>query len=354
MRTADSTPPTVLVVDDKPTNIRLLFDALRDTGLRVLAARSGAAALEQATLAQPDLVLLDVMMPGLDGFETCRRLKQGETTRGIPVIFMTALSDPADKVRGFQAGASDYVTKPLQHEEVLARVKTHLAIRRLQVEQAQFLEFLLQVVKQRSLEDVWGTTTRFIRGRPAVAGGCLWFLEPGVAGGPAVLRLSHWEGVEPSAWRHAIGTFREIPLDEPLIGHAARDVQHTGAADLDAWQRPDWARSEGIEAYLAAPLLQEDTVIGVIATFYDRSIRGEQHERRRWHQIAAGYFAAAVSNVRAFQEIAELRQRLQLENEYLRGRSNRPTPSATSSAALVHSCTPWSRWSWSRPPTPAC
>ena len=224
MRTADSTLPTVLVVDDKPANIRLLFAALRDSGLRVLAARNGEGALEQAALARPDLILLDALMPGLDGFETCRRLKQEEATRRIPVIFMTALSDPADKVRGFEAGASDYLTKPLQHEEVLARVKTHVAIRRLQVEQELFLEFLLQVVKQRSLEGVWSAATEFIRGRPAVAAGCLWFLDADPARAAPMLRLSHWEGMEPSAWQHSGGTFHEIPLDEPTSTNIVEEV----------------------------------------------------------------------------------------------------------------------------------
>jgi len=129
------TPPeqgTILIVDDTPANLRVLLDTLSQQGFQVLVARSGERALEQVQHARPDLILLDVVMPGLDGFETCRRLKADPNGQEIPVIFMTALSDTTDKVRGFEAGAVDYVTKPFQQEEVLARVTTHLTLRRLQ------------------------------------------------------------------------------------------------------------------------------------------------------------------------------------------------------------------------------
>ena len=125
---------TILIVDDIPTNISLLLDYLGQQGFEVLVARDGESAIEQAQFAIPDLILLDVMMPGIDGFETCRRLKDIDETKSIPIIFMTALADSKDKVRGFNAGAVDYVTKPIQQEEVLARVKTHLSIRNLHKE----------------------------------------------------------------------------------------------------------------------------------------------------------------------------------------------------------------------------
>lgn len=123
---------TILLVDDSPTNLQVLLNYLKETGFETLIARSGEGALRQVEYAQPDIILLDVMMPGIDGFETCRRLKQNEATRDIPVLFMTALSETVDKIRGFKAGGVDYITKPLQHEEVLARINTHLTIRKLQ------------------------------------------------------------------------------------------------------------------------------------------------------------------------------------------------------------------------------
>jgi chemotaxis protein methyltransferase CheR len=123
---------TILIVDDTPANISVLLDYLHQQGFKGLVARDGLRALEQVKHARPDLILLDVVMPGLDGFETCRRLKKEAGIAEIPVIFMTALSDTTDKMRGFEVGAVDYVTKPFQHEEVLARVTTHLTLRRLQ------------------------------------------------------------------------------------------------------------------------------------------------------------------------------------------------------------------------------
>lgn len=122
----------ILIVDDTPANIDVLFNYLSERQFNVLVASDGESALEQIQYANPDLVLLDVLMPGIDGFETCRRLKANAATRDIPVIFMTALSDTTDKVTGFAVGAVDYVTKPIQHEEVMARVNAHLTIRRLQ------------------------------------------------------------------------------------------------------------------------------------------------------------------------------------------------------------------------------
>ncbi|MDY7014783.1 MAG: response regulator [Cyanobacteriota bacterium] len=120
---------TILVVDDNPTNIQVLFDVLSEIGYRVAIAKSGEAALQRLQSYHPDIILLDVMMPGIDGFETCRRLKSDPETREIPVIFMTALSDSVDKVKGLSLGAVDYITKPIQHEETLARIQVHLQLR---------------------------------------------------------------------------------------------------------------------------------------------------------------------------------------------------------------------------------
>lgn len=123
---------TILAVDDHPANLNLLFDLLGDAGFDLLVAQSGESALARAEKTTPDIILLDIMMPGMDGFETCQKLKANPRTQKIPVIFMTALSDTVDKVKGFELGAVDYITKPIQAEEVLARVRTHLTIQRLQ------------------------------------------------------------------------------------------------------------------------------------------------------------------------------------------------------------------------------
>lgn len=124
--------PVILVVDDSPANLQVLFMLLNDNDFTMLAAQDGERALEIAKMEKPHLILLDVIMPGLDGFETCRRLKTDPQTHDIPVIFITALSDAQDKIQGFQVGAVDYITKPFYQEEVLARINTHLKLSYLQ------------------------------------------------------------------------------------------------------------------------------------------------------------------------------------------------------------------------------
>ena len=116
----------VLIVDDMPTNLDVLNQILEAEGYEVCFATSGEQAIKLATLDQPDLILLDVMMPEMDGFETCRRLKSLEPTRGIPVIFVTGKTDTRDVVEGFHIGAVDYITKPIRQEEVCARTRAHM------------------------------------------------------------------------------------------------------------------------------------------------------------------------------------------------------------------------------------
>lgn len=135
----------ILVVDDSPQNLKLLIGILARTGYKIRPATNGDLALATVALEPPDLILLDVKMPGMSGFEVCRRLKEDERTRDIPVIFISALGETADKVRGFETGGIDYVTKPFQAKEVLARVKTHLTLRRLQTH-------LEDQVKERTAE----------------------------------------------------------------------------------------------------------------------------------------------------------------------------------------------------------
>jgi DNA-binding NtrC family response regulator len=128
------TAARILVVDDTPANVKLLVDLLSVNGFDVVAARSGTEGLARAAADAPDLVLLDVMMPDLDGFAVCDRLKSDDATRDVPVIFITALNETLDKVRAFAAGGVDYLTKPFEPRELLARVNTHLALRRAQRE----------------------------------------------------------------------------------------------------------------------------------------------------------------------------------------------------------------------------
>ena len=150
----------ILIVDDTPDNLRLLSSALTDRGYKVRSVINGAMALMGAQAAVPDLIMLDIKMPDLDGYEVCQRLKENPQTREIPVIFISALDEVFDKVKAFRSGGVDYIQKPFQVEEVLARIENQLTVRRLQMQlQAQNQQLqqtqanLLQALEQeRSLK----------------------------------------------------------------------------------------------------------------------------------------------------------------------------------------------------------
>jgi signal transduction histidine kinase len=142
--------PLILIVDDNPTNLAVLSDVLDQEGLEVRIAKNGKIALKRLEQELPDLILLDVMMPELNGFDTCKEIKANALTKDIPVIFMTALSDTEDKVKGFNLGAVDYITKPFQREELLARVKTHLQIYHLTQQVQRHNESLEEQVAERT------------------------------------------------------------------------------------------------------------------------------------------------------------------------------------------------------------
>ncbi|MSU50867.1 MAG: hybrid sensor histidine kinase/response regulator [Opitutus sp.] len=194
---------TILIVDDTPANLGVLVETLGDAGYQLMVAEDGEEALAQTEQTQPDLILLDVMMPGIDGFETCRRFKAQPKTRDVPVLFMTALNETADKVKAFGAGGVDYITKPIEHEEALARVRTHLALRRL----------------RRELEDQLALKERFMR----IAGhdlrnplclilmaGELAHWQPSASGSPELTRFLNNIGESATQMRRIIDTFLEI------------------------------------------------------------------------------------------------------------------------------------------------
>jgi diguanylate cyclase (GGDEF)-like protein/PAS domain S-box-containing protein len=140
---------TILIVDDTPANVGVLLEYLGDCGFDVAVAQDGAEGLQRAQFMLPDLIFLDVTMPGMDGFEMCRRLKAIDSVKEIPVIFMTALTDTRNKLAGFEAGAVDYVTKPFEVEEVLVRVNAHLRLRRMQQQLAASNAQLQQEIAER-------------------------------------------------------------------------------------------------------------------------------------------------------------------------------------------------------------
>ena len=150
----------ILIVDDTPTNIDILQKNLEGDGYSISVALNGATALKVAQKLVPDLILLDVMMEGMDGFETCRKLKSDPTTAEVPVIFISARGDTRDIIEGFQAGGVDYITKPFNSREVLARVKNHLFIHNLKQHKEQLIREL--EAKNQSLEELHALKNKFL------------------------------------------------------------------------------------------------------------------------------------------------------------------------------------------------
>jgi signal transduction histidine kinase len=145
---------TILVIDDRSHNLELLFDLFTKEGFQVMVARNGENALEKVKVFPPDLIILDVMLPGIDGFETCTRLKQNPDYAEIPIVFMTGLNSVEDKVKGFEVGGVDYITKPFQLDEMVIRVKAHLKIQKLQNQLSEQNQKLQTEIQQRQIVEI--------------------------------------------------------------------------------------------------------------------------------------------------------------------------------------------------------
>ncbi|MDM8529705.1 diguanylate cyclase [Anaerolineales bacterium HSG25] len=149
----NNTITNILIVDDTPANLRLLIGMLRNAGYKVRPANNGERAFLAIKEYLPDLILLDIMMPGMDGYEVCKRLKADEQTRDIPVIFISALNETVDKVKGFSIGGVDFITKPFQVEEVLARIEMHLTLQRVQQQlKSQNVQLQTEIIRRKQLE----------------------------------------------------------------------------------------------------------------------------------------------------------------------------------------------------------
>ena len=160
----------ILIVDDNPLNLKMLKLILKNEEYKVLLANDGAEGLQKAEQEQPDLIFLDIMMPGIDGFEVCEKLKSHPKTKAIPVIFLTAKTDTEGLVRGFELGAADYVTRPFNRVELLARLKTHLALRKSQQQ-------ILELERRNSILAMIATTNHEINQPLTVLSGNLFLLQ---------------------------------------------------------------------------------------------------------------------------------------------------------------------------------
>jgi len=143
----NETAPRVLVIDDNPSNLRVLFNLLTEHGMHVIISQGGLRGIERAKSAKPHVILLDIQMPDVDGYEVCRQLRRDSVTRETPILFATAYTDASSKLRGFEAGGSDYITKPFDANEVAARVQVHIANARLKAELATKNQELTRIVE---------------------------------------------------------------------------------------------------------------------------------------------------------------------------------------------------------------
>ena len=241
----DTSPPAkpvkadILVIDDTPENLHLLSTMLTERGYKVRSVTKGMTGLRGATAAPPDLILLDINMPQMNGYEVCERLKESEITRDIPVIFISALGDVLDKVKAFNVGGVDFITKPFQIEEVLVRMQTHLALRRLQQQQqAHNLRLQQEIDERRRAEETF---------------------EKSFLASPSPIAITTLSS----------GTFLAVnPSFLRMSGYAQADVIGKTADDLGWWQSAPLYREAMSQVTAGTPLYSQE--------FDCQTSRGEQ------------------------------------------------------------------------------
>jgi DNA-binding response OmpR family regulator len=275
----DLTGCKILVTDDVPANLDILFQALDSEGYNVHVASDGPTALKVAQQSHPDLILLDVMMPGIDGYETCRQLKAQSAIRGIPVVFLTARDDLEGIVEGFESGGVDYITKPFKKEEVLVRIQTHLERAILARRLASINEELELKVKERTADLV--QKVRELEGKDRIAQHLLTFhsLEETLAVVLEVV-ISILELDQAVVYLCADGEFRPAAAIG-LVGEdlGGRDADRFAAASPSAQALQ--AATQRLEPVLVAaahpaalvPIVREGEILGLIEVENPRSGR---------------------------------------------------------------------------------
>ncbi len=302
---------TVLVVDDDPTNLAVISDYLKVAGFHILVARDGESALKRTQYVLPDIILLNVTMAKMDGFETCRRLKTIDVISDIPVIFMSALANAADKVRGFEVGAVDYITKPIQYEEVLVRVTTHLKIRDLTHsldKQKTRLEATSQVGQQVAsileVDTLLVEVAKLIQDKFGYYFVGIWLLpEP-----KETLVLQASAGQAGLNTKAQLGD--QIPLD--MLHSIVAWVYRTGQSYLtfDVKDDPRYLATKALpntRSEVAFPLQVRDEVIGVL-DIQSNKMKTFTVKDGPILQGLANQIAIAIRNARLYELEKELRQ----------------------------------------------
>jgi PAS domain S-box-containing protein len=244
----------ILVIDDTPENLHLISNLLSDRGYKVRCVTKGSTGLLGAIAAPPDLILLDINMPQLNGYQLCEQLKTNEITRDIPVIFISALGDVLDKVKAFNVGGVDFITKPFQIEEVLARIQTHLALRRLQQQQqAQNLRLQQEIDERRRAEETF---------------------EKSFLASPSPIAITTLSN----------GTFLAVnPSFLKMSGYAPNKVIGQTTADLALWRSPDLYQQAIAQVSEGNPIYSQELecqtlkgeLLTVLVSIEQISLRGE-------------------------------------------------------------------------------
>jgi PAS domain S-box-containing protein len=335
---------TILIVDDAPANLSVLFEALEAEGYKVLVAPDGESALRGVAQEKPSLVLLDIMMPGINGIETCRRLKADEATREIPVIFMTALSDTHEETKGLEAGAVDYITKPFHVETVMARVKNHLRIQKMQHRlQEQNLQLQQAIATRKEAEDkilrrnlelhlihqvshffsssldldqVLDTILAEVQKLLDVYALSLWLVTPETE----ELRCRHARGPGSTELIQ-----QSLPIGQGITGWVAQHgesllISDTWEDDRHVRQIDEHTKTM-IRSMLSVPLQARGTVIGVLNLVAPQVNHFTQDNRVFLEPIAAAA-ATAIEHARLYQQAQqEIDKRLETEHALAKERN---------------------------------
>ncbi len=316
---------TILIIDDNVEEARVLSDYMKAEGFKARVHGDGEFAVETARRIRPDIILLDVMMPGIGGFETCRRLKAHDSTRGIPVIFMTGLTGAGDEVKGLAMGAVDYITKPVKIITMMARLKTHLSFHKLQKSyQEKNLRLQREVAGReraekelarrnkalRSLHEVtleirsdleMPTLLRRIMVRAAELldadqGGGIYMYDED----ENVLRLVEGSGKN----QDRIGA--TLQMNEGVAGRVFRTSRPFFVNDYNAWEeRLPSLVSGAPRAVMGAPLILPEGVIGVLGLLADSTRRTFTREDARLAEMFASQAATAIRSARLYERVAE-------------------------------------------------
>ncbi len=335
---------TILIIDDNPINLEVLFKTLEMANFKISVANDAQTALNIIDYAPPNLILLDIMLPGMDGFEMCRRLKADQTTKDIPVIFMTALADTSNEVKGFQLGAADYITKPFQVDRVLSRVRTHLTLQSAQKKlQAQNIQLQQEMAKRKQAEEVIKKANYELEARldelstlnyitqtvatvldlPKALETTAEIIANLLDAQSTYVSLLNVEQTEVaviaqySRFRSSTSLVGLIfsMADNPSMSHVLEQKKSLAIFQTDSALKPipDIFQERGILGLLNVPLQARAEIIGIISVGLNQTDHYFTPAEVELVETIAGQIAGAIENARLFEEERKSNKQLQQE-----------------------------------------